>query len=158
MRKGSAFAGPSDGEVELAGLIQQRLPSLERLRSTSPCSEAVMFALRMARGFTGRRKIAKFEGGFRGSHELAQVSVGPPLEKAGGRETPHSVPDSAGIPPNWAEDVAIMPFNDAAAVERILGRHAGTIAALIVEPIIGGGGVIAPLPGFLQALRNLTTR
>ncbi len=158
MQKGSAFAAPSDGEVELAGLIQQRLPSLERLRSTSPGSEAVMFALRIARAFTGRRKIAKFEGGFRGSHELAQVSVGPPLEKAGGRETPHSLPDSAGIPPNWAEDVAIMPFNDAAAVERILGRHAGTIAALIVEPIIGGGGVIGPFPGFLQALRNLTTR
>jgi glutamate-1-semialdehyde 2,1-aminomutase len=158
MQKGSAFAAPSEREVELAELIQQRLPSLERLRFTSSGSEAVMFALRMARAFTGRRKIAKFEGGFHGSHELAQVSVGPPLEKAGARETPHSVPDSAGIPSDWAEDVLIMPFNDAAAVERILDPHAGNIAALIVEPIIGAGGVIAPRPGFLQTLRDLTTR
>ena len=102
--------------------------------------------------------IAKFEGGFHGSHELAQVSVAPPLEKAGPSDAPHSVPDSAGIPSEWAEDVVIMPYNDAAAVERILERHAGTIAALIVEPIIGAGGVIVPRPGFLQALRDLTMR
>ena len=158
MRKGSAFAAPSEGEVELARLIQHRLPSLERLRFTSSGSEAVMFALRTARAFTGRRKIAKFEGGFHGSHELAQVSVAPPPEKAGLREAPSSVPDSAGIPSDWADEVVIMPFNDAAAVERILDRHAGTIAALIVEPIIGAGGIIAPKPGFLQALRDFTAR
>jgi glutamate-1-semialdehyde 2,1-aminomutase len=115
-----------------------------------------MFALRLARAFTGRRKIAKFEGGFHGSHELAQVSVGPSLEKAGPAENPHSIPDSAGIPQDWADDVIIMPFNDAAAVERILDLHRSTVAALIVEPIIGAGGVIAPRPGFLQALRDLT--
>ncbi|MFI5338660.1 MAG: hypothetical protein ACHQ7N_02330 [Candidatus Methylomirabilales bacterium] len=85
-----------------------------------------MFVLRVARAFRGRRKTAKFEGGFHGSHELAQVSIAPPLEKAGPAESPHSVPDSAGIPPDWAEEVVIMPFNDAAAVERILDRHAGT--------------------------------
>jgi glutamate-1-semialdehyde 2,1-aminomutase len=158
MRKGSAFAAPSEGEVELARLIQDRLPSLERLRFTSSGSEAVMFALRIARAFTERRQIAKFEGGFHGSHELAQVSVNPPLEKAGPRETPHSIPDSAGIPPDWADDVIMMPFNDPAAVERLLDRHAGTIAALIVEPIIGAGGIIAPKPGFLQALRDFTAR
>jgi glutamate-1-semialdehyde 2,1-aminomutase len=158
MRKGSAFGAPSEGEVELARLIQQRLPSLERLRFTCSGSEAVMFAFRIARAFTGRRKIAKFEGGFHGSHELAQVSVNPPLEKAGPRETPHSIPSSAGIPSDWAEDVITMPFNDPTAVEGILDRHAGTIAALIVEPIMGAGGVIAPRPGFLQTLRDLTSR
>ena len=155
--KGSAYAAPSELEVELAQMIQGRLPSLERLRFTSSGSEAVMFALRLARAFTGRRKIAKFEGGFHGSHELAQVSVGPSLDKAGPAEAPRSVPDSAGIPSDWAEDVIIMPFNDAAAVERILDRHAGTVAALIVEPIIGAGGVIAPLPGFLKTLRDVTS-
>jgi glutamate-1-semialdehyde 2,1-aminomutase len=158
MWKGSAFAAPSEGEVQLAALIQQRLPSMERLRFTSSGSEAVMFALRIARAFTRRRKIAKFEGGFHGSHELAQVSVAPSLEQAGPSDTPHSVPDSAGIPSDWADDVLIMPYNNAAAVERILDGHAGTIAALIVEPIIGAGGIIAPQPGFLQALRDLTTR
>ncbi len=158
MQKGSAYAAPSEVEVELAQLIQERLPSLERLRFTSSGSEAVMFALRVARAFTGRRKIAKFEGGFHGSHELAQMSVAPPLEKAGPSDTPHSVPDSAGIPSDWAEQVVIMPFNDPAAVERLLDQHAGTIAALIVEPIIGAGGVIVPRLGFLQALRELTAR
>jgi len=158
MQKGSAYAAPSELEVRLARLIQERLPSIERLRFTSSGSEAVMFALRVARAFTGRRKIAKFEGGFHGSHELAQVSVAPLLDKAGPADSPHSVPDSAGIPADWADEVVIMPFNDSAAVERILDRHPGTIAALIVEPIIGAGGVIVPRPGFLQALRDLTAR
>jgi glutamate-1-semialdehyde 2,1-aminomutase len=157
-RKGSAFAAPGGLEVELAALIQERLPSLERLRFTSSGSEAVMFALRVARAFTGRRKIAKFEGGFHGSHELAQVSVAPPLDKAGPRERPNSIADSAGIPSNWADDVVIMPFNDLEAVGRLLDLHPGAIAALIVEPIIGAGGVIAPKPGFLQGLRDLTAK
>jgi len=157
-RKGSAFAAPGELEVELAALIQERLPSLERLRFTSSGSEAVMFALRVARAFTGRRKIAKFEGGFHGSHELAQVSVAPPLDKAGPHERPNSIADSAGIPNEWADDVVIMPFNDLGAVERLLDQHAGALAALIVEPIIGAGGVIVPKPGFLQGLRDLTAK
>ena len=158
IRKGSAFAAPSDLEVELAAIVQERLPSLERLRFTSSGSEAVMFALRVARAFTGRRKIAKFEGGFHGSHELAQVSVAPSLDKAGPPERPNSIADSAGIPNEWADDVVIMPFNDLGAVERLLDQHAGALAALIVEPIIGAGGVIVPKPGFLQGLRDLTAK
>ena len=156
MAKGSAYAAPSELEVELAEMIQRRIPSVERLRFTSSGSEAVMFALRLARAFTGRRKIAKCEGGFHGSHELAQVSVGPSLEKAGPADNPHSIPDSAGIPQEWADDVIIIPFNDPASAERILGRQAGSVAALIVEPIIGAGGVIAPRAGYLQALREIT--
>lgn len=158
MRRGSAYAAPSELEVELARLIQERLPSMERLRFTSSGSEAVMFALRLARAFTGRRKIAKFEGGFHGSHELAQISVGPAVEAAGPAEMPRSVPSSAGIPEAWAEDVVIMPFNDAGAVERILDRQAGSIAALIVEPVMGAGGVVTARPGFLAALRETTAR
>ena len=154
--KGSAFAAPSEHEVELARLICERLPSMERLRFTSSGSEAVMFALRVARAFTRRRKIAKFEGGFHGSHELVQISVGPALDRAGAAESPASIPDSAGIPDEWLEEVVVLPFNDAGATERILDRHAGTVAALIVEPVIGAGGVIAPRPGFLQALREIT--
>jgi glutamate-1-semialdehyde 2,1-aminomutase len=157
-QKGSAFAAPSALEVELAALIQQRLPSMERLRFTSSGSEAVMFALRAARTFTGRPKIAKFEGGFHGSHELAQVSVAPSLEKAGPADGPHSVADSAGIPPDWVEDVAILPFNNLPAVERILGLYPDAFAALIVEPIIGAGGIIVPRPVFLQGLRDLTAK
>jgi glutamate-1-semialdehyde 2,1-aminomutase len=158
IQRGSAYAAPSELEVELAALIQQRIPSMQRIRFTSSGSEAVMFALRVARAFTGRRKILKFEGGFHGAHELAQVSVNPPLERAGSTDSPKSVPDSAGIPADWVEDVVIAPFNDLPAVERILARHGESIAALIVEPIIGAGGVIAPQPGFLQTLRDLTEK
>jgi len=131
---------------------------MERLRFTSSGSEAVMFALRAARAFTGRRKIAKFEGGFHGSHELAQVSVNPSLERVGAAHRPSSVADSAGIPPDWVDDVVIMPFNDLVAVEQIIDEHKQALAALIVEPIIGAGGVIAPRERFLEGLRELTTR
>lgn len=155
MRKGSAFAAPNELEVRLARIIKDRLPSMERLRFTSSGSEAVMFALRVARAFTGRKKIAKFEGGFHGAYDLAQVSVGPSLDEAGHPQSPIGIPESAGIPAEWIADSVILPFNDVDSVERILDRHAGSIAALIVEPIPGAGGVIAPLPGFLQALRTL---
>ena len=158
MRKGSAYAAPSELEVELAGIIKERLPSMERLRFTSSGSEAVMFALRVARAFTGRRKIAKFEGGFHGSHELAQISVSPPLSKAGSANRPNSLPDSSGIPSEWADDVVILPFNDADTTEQILDENPETIAALIVEPIMGAGGVVAPQPEFLKRLRELCTQ
>ncbi len=155
MQKGSAYAAPNEIEVQLARIIKDRLPSMERLRFTSSGSEAVMFVLRVARAFTGRRKIAKFEGGFHGSYDLAQVSVRPPLDKAGHAQSPVGIPDSAGIPADWVNEVVILPFNDVDSVERILDHHAGNIAALIVEPILGAGGIIAPHPGFLPALRTL---
>jgi glutamate-1-semialdehyde 2,1-aminomutase len=158
LRKGSAYAAPSEQEVALARLIQERLPSMERLRFTSSGSEAVMFALRLARAFTGRRRVAKFEGGFHGSHELALISVTPPLDAAGPAEAPHSVASSAGVPDAWAEDVLILPFNDLGAVERLLARHGPELAALIVEPVMGAGGVVPPRAGFLGALRDLTRR
>jgi glutamate-1-semialdehyde 2,1-aminomutase len=158
IHKGSAYAAPSELEVELATLIQHRIPSIQRLRFTSSGSEAVMFALRVARAFTGRRKVLKFEGGFHGAHELAQVSVNPALENAGPVESPKSIPDSAGIPADWTEDVIIAPFNNGAVVEQIVSQRGESIAALIVEPIIGAGGVIAPQPGFLHALRDLTAQ
>jgi glutamate-1-semialdehyde 2,1-aminomutase len=158
VRRGSAYSAPSELEVQLARLVQDRLPSLERLRFTSSGSEAVMFALRLARAATGRRRIAKFEGGFHGSHELAQISVTPVPAEAGPAEAPRSLPSSAGIPADWAEDVLVLPFNDLAATERLLARQAESVAALIVEPIMGAGGVIAPRPGFLRGLRELTER
>jgi glutamate-1-semialdehyde 2,1-aminomutase len=158
MRRGSAYAAPTELETELGRLLQSRLPSLERVRFTSSGTEAVLFALRLARAFTGRHRIAKFEGGFHGSHELAQVSVAPALDQAGPASAPRSVPSSAGIPAAWVEDVVVMPFNDAAAVERILDRQGNGVAALIVEPVLGAGGVIAARPGFLAALREMTAR
>jgi glutamate-1-semialdehyde 2,1-aminomutase len=156
IQKGSAYAAPGELELELGTLIQRRLPSLERLRFTSSGSEAVMFALRAARAYTDRRRIAKFEGGFHGSHELAQVSVAPPLEKAGPAARPHSIADTGGVPADWVNDVLILPFNDLPAVERLLDERGPEVAALIVEPILGAGGIILPAPNFLQGLRALT--
>jgi glutamate-1-semialdehyde 2,1-aminomutase len=158
MMKGSAYAAPSELEIELAELIQKRVPSIERLRFSSSGSEAVMFALRLARAYSGRRKIAKFEGGFHGSHELASVSVGPSVEKAGPADSPISVAECAGIPSDWVADVITLPFNNLNAVERILDQHKEDLAAVIVEPIIGSGGIILPQPGFLAGLRALTSK
>jgi glutamate-1-semialdehyde 2,1-aminomutase len=158
LRRGSAYAAPSEAELKLAQLIQKRVPSLERIRFTSSGSEAVMFSLRLARAFTSRRKIAKFEGGFHGAHDLAQVSVSPRLDAAGPADEPHGVPGSDGIPKEWADDVVVLPFNDIGAVERILDREASSIAALIVEPVTGVGGIVAARPGFLAALREITSR
>ncbi len=156
--KGTAYAAPNVFEVELARMIKERIPSMERLRFTSSGSEAVMFALRLARAFTGRQKIAKFEGGFHGAYDLAEVSVSPPLDAAGDIANLNSVPDSAGIPEGWAKDVVVLPFNDADTTDRILERHTNTVGALIVEPIIGAGGAIAPRQGFLPALRDICDR
>jgi glutamate-1-semialdehyde 2,1-aminomutase len=155
MEKGSAYAAPSELEFQLASILKERIPSMERLRFTSSGSEAVMFALRVARAFTGRQKIAKFEGGFHGAYDLAEVSVSPALDLAGEAANPNSIVDSAGIPANWVDDVVTLPFNDADSVEKILDSHSGEIAALIVEPVIGAGGIITPGQGFLQALRTL---
>ncbi len=117
-----------------------------------------MFALRAARAFTGRPKIAKFEGGFHGTYDWVQVSVRTPVERLGPREAPLSVPEAAGITPEVTDQVVVLPFNDKQNVESILKRHQGEIAALIVEPIPAMAGMIPPRDGFLSFLQDLTRR
>jgi len=154
--RGFAFASPTESEIRLAQIIQERVPSVEQLRFVNSGTEAAMFALRAARAFTGRAKIAKFEGGFHGTYDLAQVSVRTPVEKLGPKEAPLSIPEAAGIHQENADQVVVLPFNDQENVKRILGRHKGEIAALIVEPIPAMAGMIPPRDGFLSFLSEIT--
>ncbi len=156
--RGFAFASPTESEIRLAQIIKERVPSVEQLRFVNSGTEAAMFALRAARAFTGRHKIAKFEGGFHGTSDLVQVSVRTPLEKLGPKEAPLSVPEAAGIPQETADQVVVLPFNDKENVERILARHKGEIAALIVEPIPAMAGMIPPRDGFLSFLEGICRR
>ena len=154
--RGTGFAAANPVEVELATLLCERVPSLDAVRFCNSGTEATMFAMRLARAFTGRQKIARIEGGYHGTHDYAEVSTHPVVDQAGPHDAPLAVPDSIGTP-EWAlETVVVLPFNDADAAEAIIRRHATSLAAVILEPIIGAGGVIAASPEFLQRLRDVT--
>jgi glutamate-1-semialdehyde 2,1-aminomutase len=149
--KGSTFHWLSEPTVRLAERICKAAPCGEKIRFVSTGTEATMFALRMARVFTHREKILKFEGGFHGLHDYAMLSNMRP----GLAPYPTAIPDIAGIPKGTADSVLISPFNDLKTTEDILSRHAGDIAAVIVEPL---QRAIRPQPGFLAGLRELTHR
>ena len=154
--RGTAFAAANPIEVELATLLCERVPSLELVRFCNSGTEATMFAMRLARAFTGRSKVARIEGGYHGTHDYAEVSTHPALIDAGADDNPVARPDSIGTP-QWAlTDTVVLPFNNADAAERILREHGGQVAAVILEPIIGAGGVIASSHDFLERLRSVT--
>ncbi len=154
--QGTAFASCTEWEIRLAEILVERVPSVERVRFTNSGTEANIGALRAMRAFTGRSKIAKFEGGYHGSFDDVSISVHPAADAAGDREAPNSVPDSEGIPPEVVGNVVVLPFNDLEGVERILRSLKNELAGMIVEPIMGGAGMITPKPEFLQGLRDLT--
>ena len=148
LARGTAWAAATRAEAVLAELIVARLPSAERLRFVASGSEAAMLGVRVARAFTGRSLVAKFEGGYHGLSEFAMVSVAPDPAKAGPATAPIGVAAN-GIPAAARDGVVVLPFNDPAAVERIVERHAADLAAIVVEPVIGAGGVIPPAADFL---------
>lgn len=115
-----------------------------------------MFAMRLARAFTGRPKIARMEGGYHGTHEYAEVSTRPPVAEAGPADQPTPRPDSMATPAWVLENVVVLPYNNPDAAERIIRREASSLAAVILEPIIGSGGVIAATPEFLSRVRAVT--
>ncbi len=156
--RGMSFPGPTDHEIRLAEMLTRRIPSLETVRFTNSGTEATMNAVRAARAFTGRPKIAKFEGAFHGTHDTVLVSVTPDLKAAGGRKRPKSVASSDGIPASTLKQVVVLPWNDGDGCEAILEREAGSVAALLVDPLLGIGGIIPPADGFLARLRALTER
>jgi glutamate-1-semialdehyde 2,1-aminomutase len=157
-RRGTAFAIPTEPEVELAKLLVARLPSVDGVRFTNSGTEGVQFAIRATRVFTGREKIAKFEGGYHGTADHVSISVTPDLALTGEARQPTPVPASAGITPNTIADVVILPFNDLEGSTALITAHQDELAAVIVEPILGSCGYVPAQPEFLQGLRHLTTR
>jgi glutamate-1-semialdehyde 2,1-aminomutase len=155
---GMSFPGPTEHEIRLAEILTRRLPSVESLRFTNSGTEATMNAVRLARAFTGRSKIAKFEGAYHGTHDWVLVSVAPDVKAAGGRRRPKPVAASAGVPPTVLKHTVVLPWNDAEACEQILEKEAASLAAVLVDPLLGIGGIIPPVEGFLPRLRALTER
>jgi glutamate-1-semialdehyde 2,1-aminomutase len=155
---GMSFPGPTEHEVRLAEILTRRLPSMETLRFTNSGTEATMNAVRVARAFTGRPKIAKFEGAYHGTHDWVLVSVAPNPKAAGNRRRPKPIATSAGLPPAAVRHAVVLPWNDADACEEIIGKEAANLAAVIVDPLLGIGGVLPPVAGFLERLREVTAR
>ncbi|MBI1964415.1 MAG: aspartate aminotransferase family protein [Candidatus Rokubacteria bacterium] len=158
IESGLSFPGPTEWEVRLAEMLARRVPSVEQVRFTNSGTEATMNAVRLARAFTGRPKIAKFEGAYHGTHDWVLVSVAPDPKTAGNRRHPKPVPASAGVPPAVLKHTVVLPWNDAEACEQILAAEAANLAAVLVDPLLGIGGVIPPADGFLQRLREITER
>ncbi len=150
-KEGVSFGIPNPYEVDMARTICEWVPSIEKVRMVNSGTEATMSAIRLARGFTGRDVIVKFEGCYHGHVDSLLVA-------AGSGALTHGRPDSAGVPRAFAELTAILPFNDPAALEKLFEKRGGEIAAVIVEPYPANAGLILPRPGFLQQLRDLTAR
>ena len=157
--KGTAFSRPTPLEVEMAEVLRERVPSMERVRFCSSGTEAVMNAFRAARAFTGRSKIAKFEGAYHGMDAPAMISHAPGAgPRLGEEERPNSVASTAGLPPGTEGEVLVLPFNDAVACDALISEHANDLAAVIVDPVSSGAGLAAPQEGFLTQLREMTSR
>jgi glutamate-1-semialdehyde 2,1-aminomutase len=154
---GTLFAAATKIEVEVAELIQQIVPSAERVRFANTGTEAAMAAIRLARGYTGKPMFIKFEGHYHGWYDDFLVNTHPhPLVSLGHRHDPIKIADSSGLNRRALEDTIVVPWNDLPAVERAMDTYRGQIAAVITEGIMGNMGVIPPQPGYLQGLRDLT--
>ena len=151
VQKGTSFGTPTEGEIELAEMISDAVQSVEMVRLVNSGSEAAMAALRVARGFTGRDKIIKFEGCYHGSVDALLV-------KAGSGATTLGIPDSPGVPQSFTEHTLSAPFNDLDAVIELTENFPDEIAAIVLEPVAGNMGMIPPEHGFLQGLRELCDR
>lgn len=149
--RGSTFFANNEAGILLADAIVAAVPCAEKVRYTSSGSEATHYAMRLARAYTGRSKILKFEGGFHGMGDWALMSMAP--RQPG--NFPQAVPDSAGIPPVLKDEMLIAPFNDAETAAGLIAAHAGELAGVIVEPL---QRLIPPKPGFLAALREATRK
>ncbi len=149
--RGLSFGAPTEAELEMASLLVKLVPSMEQVRLVSSGTEATMSAIRVARGFTRRSKIIKFEGCYHGHADGLLV-------KAGSGALTFGQPSSAGVPAEIAAHTLVLDFNDEAALNTAFVREGKDIAAVIVEPVVGNANLIAPKPGFLQALRELCTR
>lgn len=147
--QGTSFGAPTEREVDFAETITKLVPSIEKVRLVSSGTEATMSALRLARGYTGRSKIVKMEGGYHGHVDSLLV-------RAGSGATTFGIPDSAGVPAGIAADTLTIHYNDLSAAHNLFASIGHEIAALIIEPVAGNMGVIPPQPGYLEGLRDIT--
>ena len=149
--RGTSYGAPCPAEVELAGLVCEMVPSVERVRFVNSGTEATMSALRLARAATGRDLVLKFSGNYHGHADSFLVQAGSGVATLG-------LPDSPGVPASLAGLTLTAPYNDADAVETVFARHGDRIACVIVEPVCGNAGFIPPVEGFHEALRAITTQ
>lgn len=149
--RGLSFGAPTEQEIEMAELLCKLVPSLEQVRLVSSGTEATMSAIRLARGFTGRAKIVKFEGCYHGHADALLV-------KAGSGALTFGEPSSSGVPAETAAHTVVLDYNNEAALEKTFERQGAEIAAVIVEPVAGNMNLVAPRPRFLETLRQLCTR
>src|SRR5262245_57568478 len=149
--RGTSYGAPTELEIQLAEEVIEAFPSIEKLRLTSSGTEATMSALRVARGFTGRPKIVKFEGCYHGHGDSLLVRAGSGVATLG-------LPDSPGVLPEVAANTITVPFNDPSALEQVFAEAGNQIAAVIIEPVVGNMGCVPPKEGYLQAVRLITER
>jgi glutamate-1-semialdehyde 2,1-aminomutase len=148
---GTSFGAPTEAEVEIAEAIREAVPSIEMVRLVNSGTEATMSALRVARGFTGRDLTIKFEGCYHGHVDSLLVKAGSGVATLG-------IADTRGVPAAFCDTTIALPYNSAEAVDDAFRAHPGRIAAAIVEPVVGNMGCVPPLPGYLEALREITAR
>jgi glutamate-1-semialdehyde 2,1-aminomutase len=146
---GTSFGAPTEREVEMAEAICSAVPSIEMVRLVNSGTEATMSAIRVARGFTGRDLIVKFEGCYHGHVDSLLVKAGSGVATLG-------LPDSPGVPKGFSDTTLALPFNSTDALEQAFQKHGTQIAGVIVEPVVGNMGCVPPRPGYLKALRNIT--
>src|SRR5919205_660582 len=156
LQKGTAFPGITGPQVRLARLLCERVPSFERVRFANSGTEATMNAIRAARAFTGRPKIAKIEGGYNGSWDDVLVSTHPSGEQSGDLLRPGAAPASLGLSPESTENVVVLPYNEVEAAARLIEEQGEQLAAVIVEPVLGSAGMIPAEQGYLEMLREVT--
>lgn len=154
--RGSLFSLAHDLEIEATRKVCELLPSIKKMRFDNSGTAAVQRAIRLARAFTGKTKVVRFEGHYHGWSDQIHWSNRPPLEAAGRRNAPRPIPNSNGIPEVLAETLIVLPWNDVDLLEKAINAHKHEIACVITEPILGNTGGIMPQPGYLQAMRQLT--